>query len=170
MTVPPPRHVVVTDANIPINLIHVARLHFCGDLSDYDFVVPDHVREEITREQQRAVLDRAVAQGNLRIASITDPTGLSEFAELTAVLGRGEAACVVLAAMHGWNVLSDEKGRFRRELEARIGTGRLMGTADLFVMAIRAGMISVTEADADKALLEQRRFRMPFASFRELVS
>jgi hypothetical protein len=52
------------------------------------------------------------------------------FAELTTVLGRGEAACVVLATTHGWTVLSDEKGRFRRVVEGRIGAGRLMGTAD----------------------------------------
>jgi hypothetical protein len=44
-----------------------------------------------------------------------------------------------------------------------------MGTADVFVLAIRAGLISISDADADKALLAQRRFRMPFASFGELV-
>jgi hypothetical protein len=33
------------------------------------FVVPDNVREEIIREQQRAALDEAVADGTFRIAS-----------------------------------------------------------------------------------------------------
>jgi len=73
----------------------------------------------------------------------------------------------VLAVAHGWTVLSDEKGRFRRVVEGRIGASRLMGTADIFVLAIRAGLISISDADADKASLAQRRFRMPFASFGE---
>jgi hypothetical protein len=44
-----------------------------------------------------------------------------------------------------------------------------MGTADVFVLAIRAGLISISDADADKTLLDRWRFRMPFASFGELV-
>jgi predicted nucleic acid-binding protein len=150
----PPRCVVATDANVLINLIHVSRLHICRELTGYDFVVPDHVREEIVREEQRATLDQAIAEGTFRIASITDLAALGEFAELTAVLGRGEAACIVLAVAHGWTVLSDEKGRFRRVVDGCIGAGRLMGTADIF-LAIRAGLISISDADADKALLEQ---------------
>ena len=51
------RCVVATDANVLINLIHVSRLHLCRELAGYDFVVPDHVREEIVREDQRAMLD-----------------------------------------------------------------------------------------------------------------
>lgn len=67
-------------------------------------------------------------------------------------------------------MLSDEKRRFRREVERRIGLERLMGTADLFLLAIRSGLISVEEADRYKETLEQNRFRMPFASFRDLIS
>lgn len=115
------------------------------------------------------MLDQAVAEGTFRIASITDPAALGKFAELTTVLGRGEAACVVLATTHGWTVLSDKKGRFRRVVEGRIGASRLMGTADVFVLAIRAGLISISDADADKTLLDRWRFRMPFASFGALV-
>jgi hypothetical protein len=69
----PPRCVVATDANVLINLIHVSRLHICRELTGYDFVVPDHVREEIVRQEQRATLDQAIAEGTFRIASITDP-------------------------------------------------------------------------------------------------
>ncbi len=37
------------------------------------------------------------------------------------------------------------------------------------MLAIEAGLLTVEQADADKLVLERRRFRMPFASFRELV-
>ena len=165
----PTTRIVVADANVLINLIHVARLGFCSDLPGYEFLVPDHVRLEIAQPEQRAALDRALRSGALTLVSITDPAGISEFAELTTRLGRGEAACLVLAERHGWTVASDEKRRFRREAIKRIGEDRLIGTADLFVHAIQAGLISVEEADADKETLESRRFKMPFRSFSERV-
>ncbi len=166
----PPIRVAVTDANVLINLMHVSRLDLCANLPDLDFVVPDHVREEILVPEQREALDRAVAAGTLVIASITKPEDIALFADLTLHLGRGESACLVLAVRHDWSVVSDEKRRFRREAVNRIGAGGILGTADLFVRAIRAGLITVDEADLDKATLEGRRFKMPFGSFREVVS
>lgn len=165
----PPRRVVIADANVLINLMHVARLDICARIPDYEFVVPDHVREELTEPPQRAALDGAVARGTLRLEAITDLNAIALFAGLTVHLGRGEAACLALAVEKGWVVASDEKRRFRREAEARIGKNRLLGTAELFVLAIRAGVLTVEEADADKVLLEARRFKMNFASFRDLV-
>ena len=66
-------------------------------------------------------------------------------------------------------IASDEKRRFRPEVEARLGNGRLIETADLFVQAIRAGLITVEEADLDKATLEGYRFKLTFKSFRDLL-
>ncbi len=167
----PPVRVVVTDANVLINLMHVERLEeFCANLPDLEFVVPDHVREEIMLPEQRAALDRAVAGRTFEIVSITEPEDIGMFADLTRHLGRGESACLVLAVRHGWNVASDEKRRFRREAADRIGEDRLVGTADLFIRAIRAGLITLEDADGDKAELERRRFKMSFGSFREVVS
>ncbi len=45
----------------------------------------------------------------------------------------------------------------------------ILGTADLYIQAIRAGRVTIEEADADKASLEKRSFKMPFGSFREVV-
>lgn len=160
---------VVADANVLINLIHAARLGFCADLPGLSFMIPDHVLREITRPDQRSQLDRALDSGALQPCSIKHPEDMELFADLIARLGRGEAACLVLAERHGWTVASDEKGRFRREARKRIGKHRLIGTPDLFVRAIRAGLITVAEADADKELLERKRFKMAFESFRERI-
>jgi len=168
MTVPPHR-IVVADANVLINLIHTARLDFCWRLANFEFVVPDHVREEITIPAQRTKLDQAVEGGQLRLVSMTEPGDIELFADLVSFLGRGEAACLVLAVRNGWLVASDEKRRFRREVAKRIGDDRLIGTADLYIRAIRSGLVTIEEANADKASLEMRRFRMPFGSFREVV-
>ena len=61
------------------------------------------------------------------------------------------------------------KRRFRREVLASLGPGRLVTTPGLFVLAIRAGVISVEQADHAKAVLEGNRFRMGFKSFREVI-
>jgi len=163
------RRVVVADACVLINLIHVCRLDLCGRFQALEFVIPDHVRDEITRREQRDALDNAVAAGVLRLVSITDPEDIELFSEFTAHLGQGEAACLVLAARHGWSVASDEKGRFRNEALVRIGEERLLGTIEIYTTALRAGLLTIEQADADKAILDERRFNMPFETFREIL-
>ena len=84
-------------------------------------------------------------------------------------MGPGEAACLGLAVMHGWLVASDEKRVFRREAQSRLGPGRIVNTAGIFLLAIRAGVLTVEEADSVKTELERHRFRMTFTSFRDLL-
>jgi predicted nucleic acid-binding protein len=169
--VPPlnPSRVVVTDANILINLIHAGRLDLLGALAAFEFVVPDHVVSEITVPVQRQALEISLTRGDLRQESITDPRELATYAELRRIMGSGEATCLAMAEARGWLIASDEKRRFRHEVIARLGEGRLVTTAGLLVLAIRAGVISVEEADEVKELLQRHRFRMAFKSFRELL-
>jgi predicted nucleic acid-binding protein len=88
---------------------------------------------------------------------------------LTVHLGRGEAACLVLATANGWSIASDEKGRFHREAVSRLGEDRILGTVEFYLTALRTGQLTVAQADAEKAVLEANRFRMPFSSFREVL-
>lgn len=161
--------IVVTDANVLINLMHVSRLGLLAELPNHEFVVPEHVREEITIPGQRATLDAAITAGGLKLEVIDDLESLTLFTELTAHLGRGEAACVAIAAKKGWRIASDEKKRFLREATARVGVGHVLTTVDVFVLAIEAGLLSIEEADADKVSLEGKRFKVSFGSYRELV-
>ncbi len=62
-----PVRVVVTDANVLINLMHVSRLRLLGTIPDHEFAVPEHVREEITNPEQRAVLDAALDEAWLKL-------------------------------------------------------------------------------------------------------
>jgi hypothetical protein len=78
------------------------------------------------------------------------------YTELIAHIGRGEAACIAIAAQKGWLIASDEKKRFLREAIARVGVGRVLTTVDVFVLAIKAGLLTIEEADADKITLEGR--------------
>jgi predicted nucleic acid-binding protein len=169
--VPPsnPSRIVVTDANVLINLMHAGRLDLLGALTTFEFVVPDHVIAEITVPAQRQALEIALTRGALSKRSVTSPRELATYTELRRIMGSGEAACLAMAEARGWLIASDEKRRFRREVIARIGEGRLMTTAGLFLIAIRAGMMSVEEADQIKEILQRHRFRMAFRSFRELL-
>lgn len=161
--------VVVTDACVLINLIHVGRLPVLGALPGYEFVVPDHVCEEVTDPGQRQALDNAIDHGTVRKESLTDLASIELYASLRASLGRGEAACIAMAAHKGWMIASDERRLFRREVITRLGGERLLTTVNIYVLAINAGLLSVEEADRDKDVLERRRFKMGVASFRDLV-
>jgi predicted nucleic acid-binding protein len=165
----PGRSIVAADTSVLINLMHVKRLDLCRQLSVSEFVVPEHVHAEITRPEQRDELDRAVREGKFRIVSIVEPGAIASFAELTVHLGRGEAACLVLATANGWSIACDERGRFRREAVTRIGEDRILGTIEIYLAALRGGRLTVAQADAEKAVLEANCFRMPFGSFRQIL-
>jgi predicted nucleic acid-binding protein len=163
--------IVASDANPLINLIHVGRILLLGRLPGYQFNVPDDVVAEITDPEQRVCLDEAIAAGALTKCALTDPVGLTFFADLRRRLGAGESACLALARLEGWHVASDERRVFRRAIREHLGEGRLVTTPDIYVMAIRAGLITVAEADTDRAVLATRRFVMKgFESFAELLN
>lgn len=109
-----PCSIVVTDENVLINLIHIGRLDICSRLPGYEFIGPDHVRDEIKNPNQRKELDNAAQRGVFRVEAITDLAPITFYAAL--------------------------------------------------------GLITLEEADKDKVLLEGRRFRMPFGSFREVIT
>ncbi|MBA3973397.1 MAG: hypothetical protein C0504_04155 [Candidatus Solibacter sp.] len=162
--------VVVTDANILINLVHIGRLSILGRLAQFEFVVPDEVVVEILNEDQAAALQAAIDAQHLARVSFQNTEELTAFTALASFLGKGESACLALAQQRGWWVASDEGGAFRREAQQRLGPGRLVNTPGILLSAIRAGVLTVDEADEAKAILEQHRFRVRFGSFRELLS
>jgi predicted nucleic acid-binding protein len=164
-----PIRIVVTDANILINLIHAQALELLGRLDGYEFVIVDQVEAEITRPEQATALRHAIDVAWLDREAVTTIEGLSIFADLTRIMGRGEAACLALAETRSWYVASDEKKVFRREALARLGQGRILTTAALIVLAIRTNLLTIDQADAIKLVLESKRFRMAFASFHDII-
>jgi len=120
---------VVVDSSVIINLIQAGRLHALGSMAGWEFVVPDQVVEEVTRPDQATELERAFAAGWVRREATTDPDEILLYAELKQRMGRGEAACLAMAATRGWMLASADKGRaFRRLVRERIGEERLIET------------------------------------------
>jgi predicted nucleic acid-binding protein len=161
--------VVVTDTNILINLIHIGRLDLLGKLPSYSFVIPEEVVKEVREPQQAQALHTAMSSELLSEVQLADPAELKVYADLIQILGSGEAACLSLAQCRQWLIASDEKKKFRRETLARLGAGRLLNTPGILSLAISGGIITVEDADRAKAVLEQNRFIMSFASFRDVV-
>lgn len=160
--------VVVTDT-VVTNLILGGAPELFARLPDHVFVAVDEVVDEIVDPAQAAVLARVLRAGGLRRETLTGSKGLRLFAELRAAMGRSEAASLALAQARGWSLASDERRLFLGEALARLGPGRVLNTPGLLVLAIRAGALTVETADGIKAILEGRRLRMRFRSFRDVA-
>lgn len=161
--------VVCVDASVVINLIHVTRLDLLGSLGNYRFVVPEQVVAEVSLPAQAQSLGQALEAGHLELEVSTDPVEMEMYADLRQVMGRGEAACLAMAITRGCMVASDERGCFLRLTREHLGEHRVLNTPGLLLLAIRHGVISCSEADRMKGILESHRFRMNFSSFAELL-
>jgi len=64
--------IVVADANVVINFIHVGLLADLPRLVGWAFIVTDVVYEEVTRPEQRAALDAALTAGTWKRESLVE--------------------------------------------------------------------------------------------------
>jgi predicted nucleic acid-binding protein len=167
MTAPTVTTVVITDTNVLINFLHIGQLVLLGALPAYRLQLPTEVLLELTDPGQRSAVDNAIAADQLDLLVIDALDALALFGDLRDLMGRGEAACLALAATAGYHLASDEKKRFRRKAIELIGEARILGTEDLLVEAIRCGRITVAQADGYKRVLAENRYMMPFASSAE---
>ena len=62
--------VVLADANVLINFLRLEKLDLLGNLPEHEFLVPDHVVEEISDPTQRERLDEGVRAGFLSMLSL----------------------------------------------------------------------------------------------------
>lgn len=161
--------VVITDSSIVINLSHTGHIRLLGTTDGFRFAVPDEVVAEITNPAQRDLLEATLVEGTLGRESLFSPEELEVYADLSQILGSGESACLALALKRGWLVACDERRVFLREAHNRLGAGRILNTAGIYVLWIRQGLLTVDQADAAKLLLEAHRFRMAFKSFRDVI-
>jgi len=64
-------------------------------------------------------------------------------------------------------IACDEKRVFLREANRLLGDPPILNTPGLLILCIRHALLTIEQADAAKALLEQHRYRMSFRSFAE---
>jgi hypothetical protein len=109
--------VVITDANILINFLHIGQLPLLGKLTAYRFVVPHEVIAEIEAPVHAADLAKAIAEGHLAAALIDSPTALALFAELEGRLLRTEH--LILCAIREGHLTVEKADEFKAVLAAR---------------------------------------------------
>lgn len=166
--------IIITDANILINFLHIGQVSLLSRLPGYRVVLPEEVLNEITYDDQRRYIDAQIKAGNLHLERITseDMDTFQLFSELdkTNRIGVGEAACLALAKTKSYLLASDDKKKpFLPKAIDLIGKEKILHTEDLIVMAIRSNLIKVSQADKCKVILEREGCSFAFMSFAELL-
>ncbi len=160
---------MVADASFLINFLVLDGMDILGQLPQFRFHVVNHASAELRYEAQSRRLRAAIENGIMTEIEITEPGEILLYDEFRRFLGDGESASLAVAVSRRWVIAADEKGRFRRELFARLGENYLLDTAGALVTAIRAGAITMALAETLRARLRENRFEMDPRPFDELV-
>lgn len=135
----------------------------------------DHVGAEIEEDEQRTRYAAAIAAGHLDTCTVTDPVELALYMRLGPGqrLGHGECSAIaVVLNRHCAIAIDDNKAINRALREAGVAAARLeiVHTPDVMVTLIRAGSLTIAEADHIKDVWAQNhRFRIKSVSFRNLL-
>lgn len=166
------RRIVVSDTSVLVNFLRIDRMDLISGLPDR-FVITDHVAVEIEGHYpaQQARLQAALAADILEQHSVTEPAALDLFRQLseTRRLGAGESAAIAYAASNGFALAIDDR-QAARQARALVPSLVVLGTQDLMVSMIRAGLLDVAQADAIKETWATvHRFRLKIESFGEFM-
>ena len=133
------------------------------------FCTPPEVIEEIEYQDQRQVVEEAIQQGWLQVTKLEDPTELETYAKAKELLGSGESACWALAVRRNWVLATDDSKGAKWEKVISAPGIQVLNTPGIIMLAIRAGALTVQQADAIKMTLEKNRFKMAFRSFGDVL-
>jgi predicted nucleic acid-binding protein len=152
-----------------INFALVDRMDLLTNLTEFKLCIPEDVWAEIKRPDLRQMVEQHLRNGHLQLVRLDAPEDLALFAIYGQVLGKGESACLAIAENRGWAIATDEsKGRkWRRTISYK--KLQIINTQTLILRSIRAGRITLQQADAIKATLEVNRFRLSINSFADLL-
>lgn len=167
-----PEHVVL-DTSVLINFLAVDRMDLLSRHPGYRFLVTEHVRGEVTAHYGEQVerLDAALATNALEETRVEAVEELALFAQLTQNrrLGLGECAAIA-AAVHRGHVLAIDDKVARRAALALSQSLSVIDTQAAMVSLIRAGVLSVEDADAIKTDWETNHsFALKLRSFEDIV-
>lgn len=152
---------IVLDTSVLLNFIRIDRMDLLQPLA-VPLLVPEDVREEVTRPDQRKVLEAAISSGLLHVESIADRVEVALFADLARIgrFGPGERAVMAVALTRGMAAGLQER-LAGAEMRRRDKAARIITTEDIVLRTIKAGGITVPDADG---LLVEWRTHHRFAS------
>ena len=122
MTTPSSSTDVCVDTCVLVNFAIVGRLDLIVQIKEFLFHVPQEVVDEVTVTAQRQLLDEILANGGLKKTEVREVSELARFAEYSQRFGKGESACLAIAACRGWVFATDESKdkRLKKEIEDKI--------------------------------------------------
>lgn len=155
------RATIVLDTSVLLNFIRIDRTNLLQPLA-VPLLVAEDVRDEVTRPDQRNVLEAAISAGLLHVESISDRVEVALFADLARIgrFGPGERAVMAVALTRGMAAGLQER-LAAAEMRRRDKAARVITTEDIVLRAIKAGGITVSDADS---LLVEWRTNHRFAS------
>lgn len=169
MSEPSPPLRCVFDTSVVINFIHIDRLDLLSSTNGIVGHYPEEAKVEVSHPEQKSSVELAIAGRILEIVQIDTVEELTLSGILRQHHGMGESAALALARVRGMHLGCDERRSFMATALQQLGPGRYLNTSTLLLRAIRLGAISVGEADTYKLILEGHRFKMRFASFRDVL-
>jgi hypothetical protein len=166
--------IVVADTSVLLNFLKIRRMDLIGSYPRR-FLATDHVENEISDEAQRAAFLEAVAAGHLDTCTVNDPREVELFLRLGpgVRLGAGECSAIAVAINRRHAIaIDDNKALGRAFRDAGLGNVRIeiIRTPDVMIALIRAGLLTVEEADNIRdEWAREHRFRINAATFADLV-
>ena len=169
------RQFPIIETSVLINFLRVDRVDLLASHPAHRFVVIDYVKREVTnRYRQQLTRLEAALNAGLLVGDI-DPKGvtlaeLQAYADLQSVnIGDGERGAIAAAFARGYAIAINDY-RALKKLPAIYKALQREDTTTIMVSLIRAGVLTVAEADAIKADWEaNHRFRLKFPTFGDLV-
>ena len=168
----PPLSIIITDTSVLINFLAIDRVGLlprCG----HRFIITDHVLAEVTAHypDQLQRLNIALHASVLEQITVTDPVEVGLFQSLSASgrLGAGECSAIAVA-IHRQATLAIDDRRAAKDALALDSGLSVVGTQELMVKIIKAGLLDVAAADAIKTEWSAKhRFTLKVASFADLI-
>jgi predicted nucleic acid-binding protein len=168
------RDEAIIDASVLLNFLKIDRIDLLAKHPAYRFIVVDLVKNEVTKRGQAVRLEAAFASGELFLdvpPELIDTAELAVFAAMSALkIGNGDKAVIAAAKIRGLVLAMDDERAWKRASAFCVGIPR-EETVTIIVSLIKAGVLSVAEADDIKADWEANHSftKKTFASFGQLI-
>jgi len=154
-------------------LLNFLRLHREGLLAQVpgSIAVTNHALDELTIAEQASRMRALITAGHIQEVVLDSMEEISLFAKLmtSGRLGAGECSALAHGILHGKAVALDDKRAIRegRKIHKDL---QILTTADIIVKLIKAGRLTLADADAMKTdWAANHRFCLPIDSFQELL-
>ncbi len=165
---------LIADTSVLINFLNIDGMHLIGRHRP-SCAVTQHVIGEVTDlyPEQKERLNTAIAAGHVvDVFSVSDPDEVELFGRLQQParrLGVGESLAIAVAIKRGYALAIDDRRAVRdaKALAEMEGVTLVVwGTCEIMVRLIRAGQLSVQQADVLLVSWRtQHRFHLPIRSF-----